>query len=141
MGDVPIQKTVDGKLNAAATCCNAESINITNKDISNISEKEAIGYLDYMQSEYSNLITKEISLGTIWESSMSELDNKSEVEQFQEKLINKIIWKWNTSWNIEWEWYIKSYYPTRWFYLITEKQIIERYQILLTQAQQTLGSQ
>lgn len=97
-----------------------ESLKLTTTHIDKLTNNEAIWALMYINHNYDSIIDKTLSW---WEDTIESLDSETEVLDFQQKLIDKIIWEWKDFWNG----FIKWYYPKIWFYLKSENEVIQKY--------------
>lgn len=82
-----------------------------NKSIKEYNTEEAISALNYINTNYLEIINKVLS---IWDETIETLDSISEANTFQEKLIQKILWnnKWYNNKYIAW------YNNKKWNYLV-----------------------
>lgn len=97
-----------------------DSHRLTNTPIKDLTDRECIWALMYLNHNYSTITNRNYT----WdEDTINNLSNKAQVQDFQEKLINKIIWEWNNFWNG----FIKGFSEKRWFYLKTEIEISQKY--------------
>lgn len=90
-----------------------------NKDISELkkSPQEAFIILNHLNTEYNDY--QEWSTTLLDKSTLRDLKDKTEVEQFQEKLIDIILWNEDGFNN----WKLKAYSENKWFYIISESNV------------------
>lgn len=96
-----------------------KSDELLNKNIEDYTEEEAKIILEHLNNEF--LDYKKWFFSGSNENSLSELKwmTKKDIESYQERLINIIIWKWNGFW----KWFIKWFSEEKWYYILPENHV------------------
>lgn len=89
-----------------------ETKDIFSKDIEDFTDEECNVILKYTNTHYKKIINQSISY---WDNNLGSLDNQSEVNIFQEKLIWRVLGEWNRYFNNE---YVYWYNNNIWNYLV-----------------------